>query len=98
MFGFEFNGKPLIPTKHALDEMEHADIDMYRAAEMLTEGFDCERSKRGKNILERCLRRGNKMLKVVVADVGSYYKIIHAGIFSDKRRFSHKENEGSQTG
>jgi type II secretory pathway component PulF len=86
MFGFEWNGKPLIPTKHALDEMDNAGIDMYKAVEILDEGFDCSRSKRKANVVERCITRGNKVLKVVVADVGSYYKIIHAGEFTEKKR------------
>jgi type II secretory pathway component PulF len=86
MFGFEWNGKPLIPTKHALDEMDNAGIDMYKAVEILEEGFDCARSKRKANVFERCITRGSKVLKVVVADIGSYYKIIHAGEFTAKKR------------
>ena len=85
MFGFEWQGKPLIPTKRVLDEMEHADIDMYLAVEVLNEGFDCARSKRKKNIYERCLQRGKKIMKVVVADIGSYYKLIHVGVFTEKK-------------
>src|SRR3989338_8253926 len=89
MFGFEWQGKPLIPTKAVLDEMDHADIDMYKAVEILNEGFDCARSKRKKNAYERCLRRGKKIMKVVAADMGNYYKLIHVGIFSEKKgRFS----------
>lgn len=85
MFGFKWQGKPLIPTKHVLDEMEHSDIDMYKAAEILNDGFDCARSKRKKNVYERCMRRGKKVMKVVVADIETYYKIIHVGVFSEKK-------------
>ena len=86
MFGFEWNGKPLIPANHALDEMDNAGINMHKAVEILEDGFDCARSKRKANTFERCVTRGNKVLKVVVADIGNYCKIIHAGEFTAKKR------------
>ncbi len=85
MIGFEWKGKQLIPTKKALDEMSHRDIDMYKAEEILKEGFDCARSKRKRNVDERGARRSGKIVKVVVADMGSYYKIIHVGEFTEKK-------------
>lgn len=93
MFGFEWKGKSLIPTKRALDEMSRHDIDMYKVKEILDDGFDCARSKRKSNVWERGIRRGGKIAKAVVADMGSYYKIIHAGEFTEKKgRFGlHKE-------
>lgn len=85
MFGFEWKGKPLIPTKNALDEMSHRDVDMHKAKEILDEGFDCAKSKRKPNVYERGIRRGGKIVKVVVADIGGYYKIIHVGKFTEKK-------------
>ena len=85
MIGFEWKGKPLIPTKKALDEMSHHDVDMYKAEEILDGGFDCARSKRKRNVDERCIRRNRKIVKVVVADMGKYYKIIHVGEFTEKK-------------
>lgn len=95
MFGFEWKGKPLIPTKQALDEMERAEIDMYRAVEILDAGFDCSRSRRKGNVYERCMKRGNKILKIVVAEIDGYFKIIHAGIFAAKKgRYKPETEEG----
>ncbi len=82
---FLWNGKPLIPTRRALDEMERSNIDMYKAEDILNSGFDCARSKRASNVHERCVQRGNKVIKIVVADIGDYYKIIHAGTFTAKK-------------
>ncbi|MBI2142776.1 hypothetical protein HYU20_00325 [Candidatus Woesearchaeota archaeon] len=95
MFGFEWKGKPLIPTKKSLDEMSRHNVDMYKAKEILEEGFDCARSKRKSNIDERGVRRSGKIVKVVVADTGSYYKIIHVGEFTEKKgRFGlHSEDK-----
>ena len=82
---FEWKGKPLIPTRRALDEMERINIDMYKTVEMLDNGFDCSRSRRKLNLFERCIRRRGKVIKVVVADIGNYFKIIHAGEFTEKK-------------
>lgn len=91
---FEWKGKTLIPTKKALDEMSHHDVDMHKVKEILEEGFDCARSKRKRNIAERGIRRSGKIVKVVVADVGSYCKIIHVGEFTEKKgRFGLHDEE-----
>ncbi len=86
MLEFTWKGKPLIPTRRALDEMERNNIDMYKAEEILNSGFDCARSRRAPNVYERCVQRGNKVVKIVVADIGDYYKIIHAGTFTAKKK------------
>lgn len=85
MFGFEWKGKTLIPTKKALGEMSRHNVDMYKVKEILDEGFDCARSKRKRNMDERGVRRSGKIVKVVVADTGSYCKIIHVGEFTEKK-------------
>lgn len=82
---FEWKGKPIMPTKEAMDELDFHSIDMYEAVEILESGFNCSRSRRCKDVIERCTRKGRKVLKIVAVDKGGYFKIIHAGKFSSKR-------------
>ncbi|MBI4170894.1 MAG: DUF4258 domain-containing protein [Candidatus Aenigmarchaeota archaeon] len=78
-----FEGKPLIPTKDAQREMDEVGIDLWKVKEVLEEGYEYSRSKRAKNIIERCLYRRNKEIRVVVALVewkeGIFWRIIHVG-------------------
>jgi hypothetical protein len=82
---FEWKGKPVIPTKQAVDELDFNDIDLCEAIEILESGFDCSRSRRCKDIFERCIRKGKKVLKIVAVERDNCFKIIHAGKFSSKR-------------
>ena len=67
--------------------MDEVGIDMYKVVDILNQGFDCPRSKREKHIEEKCLQKGNKIIKVVVIDKETYYKIIHVGKFTVSRKF-----------
>jgi len=62
------------------------DVILYDIVEILEEGFDCSRSKRKKNIVERCVQRGNTIIKVVVADCGDHLVLTHVGKFTASRR------------
>ena len=77
----------MIPTKTALNEMDEVGIDMYKVVDILNQGFDCSRSKREKHIEEKCFQRGNKIIKIVVIDKETYYKIIHIGKFTVSKKF-----------
>jgi len=82
---FTYKGKPIIPTKTALNELNDIDLNLYDVPEILEKGFEVR--KRAKNITERGVQRGNKVINVVVVDMGNYYKLIHAGEFTLSRKF-----------
>ncbi len=88
-----FEGRPLIPTKDAQREMDEIGLNLWQVKEILDQGYDCSRSKRAKNIVEKCLYRKNKEIRIVAAlvewqekqmdaqsaSVRSFWRIIHAG-------------------
>ncbi len=77
---FTYKGKPILPTKTALNELSDIDVNLYEVSEILEKGFKIR--KRKKNIIERGIQRGNKVINVVMVDMGNYYKLIHAGEFT----------------
>ena len=44
-----YNGKPIMPTKDAMDELARIRIDLYKVKEILEQGFELR--KRKKNII-----------------------------------------------
>jgi len=82
---FSYNRKPIMPTKTAMDELSNIDLDLYKIPEILENGFQIR--KRKKNIIEKGVRKGNKIINVVVVDMGNYYKLIHVGKFSLTEKF-----------
>ncbi len=84
----QYKGKPIMPTKTAMDELSDNSLDLYDVAEILEYGFDIR--KRQKNIIERGISRGNKVFNIVIIDMVDYYKLIHAGKFSLSRKFKKK--------
>lgn len=82
---FIYKRKPILPTKTALNELSDININLYEVPEILEKGFEIR--KRKKNIIERGIQRGNKVVNVVVVDLGNYYKLIHAGEFTLSKKF-----------
>lgn len=82
---FTYNGKPILPTKTALNELSEIGVDLYQVTEILENGFDVR--KRKEYIIERGVRKGNKIVNVVAVDLGDYYKLIHAGEFTLSKKF-----------
>jgi len=82
---FTYNNKPIMPTKTAMDEMSDNDIDLYDVVEILQNGFPIR--KRKQNIIEKGITKGNKVINVVVVDMGNYYKLIHTGKFTLTKKF-----------
>jgi hypothetical protein len=82
---FTYQGKPLLPTKAALDELSDLDLDLYNVIEVLEQGFALR--KRKKNVIEKAIRKGTKIVNVVAVDKGNYYKLIHVGEFSITKKF-----------
>ena len=82
---FTYKGKPILPTKTALNELSEINVNLYEIHEILEKGFEVR--KRAKNITERGIQRGNKVINVVEVDLGNYYKLIHAGEFILSKKF-----------
>ena len=82
---FTYKGKPIMPTKTVMDELSEIDLDLYEVPEILEKGFELR--KRKKNVIERAIKRGNKIINVVAVDIGNYYKLIHAGKFTLTKKF-----------
>jgi len=82
---FTYKRRPIMPTKTAMDELSKIDLDLYDVPHVLETGFIIR--KRKKNIIEKGIKRGNKIINVVVVDMGNYYKLIHAGKFTLTKKF-----------
>ena len=82
---FTYKEKPIMPTKIALDELSEINLDLYKVVKILEKGFQIR--KRKKNIVERAFIKGNKIINVVVVDMGNYYKLIHVGKFTVSKKF-----------
>ena len=81
-----YQEKEIKATKNAAEEMWHLKKDLFDVLEILERGYDCSRSKRKKNILEKCIRKGNDMFKAVVVSCNDYFLLIHFGKFTFKKR------------
>lgn len=89
-----YQGLPIITVqtrrgqKNVIDELVKNGMDLDDVAEILNEGYDCSRSKRRKGVLEKCIHKGNKTIKVVVQlgfielDGKDCWELIHVGKFS----------------
>ena len=89
---FVYDGKPIIPTKEALTELSDLDLDLYAVQEILEKGFKLR--KRKKNVTEKAIRKGNKIINAVAVDMGNYFKLIHVGKFSINNKFKKLLREG----
>ncbi|MEE8167765.1 MAG: hypothetical protein V3T58_02690 [Candidatus Hydrothermarchaeales archaeon] len=84
----EWKGLPVIPSKSAADEMYREKLLIHDIVEILENGYDCARSRRGADVYERCVDTKNKTLKVVVARSYNYdlksevWVVTHVGMFT----------------
>lgn len=89
-----YQGLPIIPVqtrkgqKNIIDELARYRIDLDDVAEILNDGYDCSSGRRRKGVLEKCIDRGNKTIKVVVQtgfiefDGKECWELIHVGKFT----------------
>jgi len=83
----KFKGLPVIPSAAADKELAKFNLLLSDAARVLEKGFDCSRSKRKKGVLEKCVKKGKKTLKVVSVKSYNYsletecWLLIHVGVF-----------------
>lgn len=83
-----YENKPIIPDykRGVLSELEKELLDLDDVVEILEKGFDCSTSKRDVAILERCIQKKDKIIKVVVEDAGEYWILRHVGSFKISRK------------
>lgn len=62
-------------------------LDMYKAIDILNNGFKCSRSRRSKNIIEKCIQKGSKIIKIVLVNKQDFYLLIHVGVFTISKKF-----------
>ncbi|MDP3742245.1 MAG: hypothetical protein Q8R15_02945 [Candidatus Micrarchaeota archaeon] len=62
-----FEGLRVVGSKAAERELFDLGLWLNDAVEVLDSGFECSRSRRKSDKIERCLRKGNRVLRVVGA-------------------------------
>lgn len=95
MLEITYNGMKIEPTLSASRELLKEGKDLHDVLKILEAGYDCSTSKRQANIIEKCLRKGNKEYKAVLAETEVTYpdgytekvlRLIHFGKTTYKRR------------
>ncbi len=86
-----YKEKRIVVANRVVDrELMELELDLRDVKEILEFGFDCPIGRRKPNIEERCIRVGNKIIKVVVeesrVEEENVWKLRHAGIFAWKKR------------
>ena len=83
-----FQGIPLIPSRAAMNEMFDFGINIESIMDILENGYDCAKSKRSKDTIERCIDKKKKAIRVVAVHSYNYsletdvWVITHIGITS----------------
>ena len=81
-----YKNLPIIPSKHAQEEMDNLGLSLDSVKLVLESGFDCSTSRRKTDIREKCLLHKDKILKVVVAlvewDSKAFWRLVHVGKIS----------------
>jgi len=89
-----YQGLRIEPTLSASRELAEEGKDLYDVLKILEEGYDCSTSKRSQNIVERCIKKGSKQYKIVLAQtevsypdgyIEKVWRIIHFGKSSYKK-------------
>jgi len=85
----EWQGKRIDLIKRAHREMEDLGLDILNVLTVLEYGYDCPAAKRKRGTVERCLRRNNKVIRIVIKEgefvysdgyVENVWWLIHASI------------------
>ncbi|MEW6070423.1 MAG: hypothetical protein AB1485_07390 [Candidatus Thermoplasmatota archaeon] len=91
----EYRGRRILPTRSAYRDLENLTLDLFEILDVLENGYDCPKGKRRAGIIERCLRKGKKVLRVVIAEgkflypdgyVEDVYWLIHVSEETFKKR------------
>lgn len=87
-----YKGLPLVPSRSVAIELYNCNLILRDILGILEQGYDCAKSKRKKGIIERCLDRKRKTMRVVIARAYNYslgyeaWVIIHVGVTTKPRR------------
>jgi len=87
----EWQGREIVIfSRRVYRELEELGMDLWTVKYILEYGFDCPRSKRRKGIIEKCIRKGDKIIKVVVQEelsdvLGEIWVLRHVGLTSSPR-------------
>ena len=68
MLEIAYKGMRIEPTLSASRELAEEGKDLYDVLKILEDGYDCSASKRAKNIIEKCWKKGSKEYKAVLAE------------------------------
>lgn len=95
MYELKYKGYRILPTLSASRELVEHGYSIYDVVNILENGYDCSASKRRANIEEKCLKKGNKEIKAVIALTTVTYpdkfteavwRLVHFGITTYKKR------------
>jgi hypothetical protein len=64
----KYRGKRLMLTKRGMMELLHLGLDLWDAADILNNGYDCSASRRKKNKIEKCHNIGRKVIRIVAVE------------------------------
>ena len=87
-----YQNKEVEVPKSVQYELTELGLMLSEVVYILENGFDCSRSKRKKDIIEKCMRFGNKVVKVVAQKKfrlsgKEFWRIRHAGIMGMRREW-----------
>jgi len=79
--------------RSVMAELIESGMDLWDVVEILEEGYDCPRSQRKAGEVERCMKRGKKVVKVVVekgeemcdGERVEVWLLRHVGEFTEKK-------------
>ncbi len=100
MLDIKYNGLRIEPTLSASRELMKEGNDLTDVLEILEEGYDCSASRRKSNIIEKCLRKGDKEYKAVIAEtevtypdnyIEKVWRLIHFGKITYKKQRRRKK-------
>jgi hypothetical protein len=100
MLDVRFRGLRIEATLAATRELMIGAMDLSDVADILENGYDCGTGKRKEEIVERCVRKENKVTKVVAARTTVRYpdgfqetvwRIIHVGSFTYSKKHKVKQ-------
>ncbi|MEK6837480.1 MAG: hypothetical protein AABX69_02410 [Nanoarchaeota archaeon] len=108
MFDVRYEGCRIEITLSASRELSKENFDLNDVVEVLEHGYDCGTGKRREDTIERCIRKGNKVIKIVVVKTSvtypdkfqeSVWRLIHVGKFtySKKHKPRRDEDEADET-
>jgi len=89
----EWQGREIVIfSRRVHQELEELGIDLWTVKYILEYGFDCSRSKRKKWIVERCIRKDRKVVKVVVKEFETFlgnrvWILLHVGMIGMRREW-----------